>query len=50
MEEGHEAAVRKKVSLWRDEELEQLAFLMSGTLDTVDHPLDPERVLQCQGN
>ena len=44
-----ESAVRKKVSRWRDKELEQLSFLMSGTLDTVAHPLNPECVLQCQG-
>jgi hypothetical protein len=49
VEEDQESAVREKVRHWRDEELEQLSFLISGTLDTVDDPQKHNGVLQCQG-
>jgi hypothetical protein len=50
VEEDQEGVVRNKVSRWRDAELEQLSFLISGTLDTVDHPAQGgNRVLQCRG-
>jgi hypothetical protein len=49
VEEDQEEAIRKKVSAWSDQELEQLSFLISGTLDTIDNPSNPGGVLQCQG-
>jgi hypothetical protein len=49
VEQDQEAAIRKKVSQWNEEELEQLSFLISGTLDTVGDPQGGERVLQCRG-
>jgi hypothetical protein len=49
VEEDQEAAIRKKVSRWTEEALEQLSFLISGTLDTVGQPHDRDRVLQCRG-
>jgi hypothetical protein len=49
VEDDQEGAVRKKVSSWSDEELEQLSLLISGTLDTVEHPRDRDSILQCQG-
>jgi hypothetical protein len=49
VEEDQEEAIRKKIKSWSDEELEQLSFLISGTLDTIDNPQNPNGVLQCQG-
>lgn len=49
VEEDQESAVRKKVSRWSDQELEQLSFLISGTLDTVPDPRNENGFLQCQG-
>ena len=49
VEDDQEGAVRKKISRWTTEELEQLSFLISGTLDTVAHPQNQNGVLQCQG-
>ena len=49
VDENQEDAIRKKVRAWSDQELEQFSFLISGTLDTIDNPQNPNGVLQCQG-
>ena len=49
VEEDQEAAVRKKVNRWNEAELEQLSFLISGTLDTVVDQQDRDCILQCRG-
>lgn len=49
VEENQEDAMRKKIRAWSDQELEQFSFLISGTLDTIDNPQNPNGVLQCQG-
>ena len=49
VEEDQEAAIRKKVSRWNETELEQLSFLISGTLDTVVDRQDGDCILQCRG-
>lgn len=49
VEEEGENDVRQGVTGWNDAKLERLSLLMSGTLDTVDHPRKAGGVLQCQG-
>ena len=49
VDENQEDAIRKKIGAWSDQELEQFSFLISGTLDTIDDPQNPNGVLQCQG-
>jgi hypothetical protein len=49
VEDDEEEAIRRKARTWNDQELEQLSFLISGTLDTIDNPQTPDSVLQCQG-
>src|SRR5258708_3926344 len=49
VDESQEEAIRKKLRAWSDQELEQFSFLISGTLDTIDNPQNPNGVLQCQG-
>ncbi|HZR18469.1 MAG TPA: hypothetical protein VFE51_14345 [Verrucomicrobiae bacterium] len=49
VEENQEDAIRKKIRAWSDAELEQFSFLISGTLDTINNPQNPNGVLQCQG-
>ena len=49
VEDDQESAIRKKVNCWNEAELEQLSFLISATLDTVEDQQDPDCILQCRG-
>ena len=49
VEDDQEEAIRRRVKSWGSKARERLSFLISATLDTVDHPADASTVLQCQG-
>ena len=49
VEQDAEDDIRSKINGWNENELEQVSFLISATLDTIYDPDNSERILQCQG-
>jgi hypothetical protein len=49
VEQNGEDDIRSKIKPWSEDALEQVSFLISATLDTIENPDNSETVLQCQG-
>jgi hypothetical protein len=49
VEQDREETIRQKIKNWSSDALEQLSFLVSATIDTIDNPDGSDTVFQCQG-
>src|SRR6266404_1684 len=49
VDQDQEQTIRQKIKNWSSDALEELSFLISATIDTIDNPDGSDTVFQCQG-